>query len=141
MATNLCEKCFPYDGQEVYSNAGMFCDVCGQIDDRHNGGARVLSYPKDPRPGAKIMKESGKLVDLPLTGFAPSNADIAKHLREQADWMEEAGARGLRTVVLVLEYEDGDIRRQSCGKRLDLARKAGLLFMAATQAVIQDKSE
>ncbi|MCX4154984.1 MULTISPECIES: hypothetical protein [Paraburkholderia] len=70
------------------------------------------------------------LRELPLTGFAPSNADIAKHLREQADWMDEEGAPAIVNVFLVIEYADGQIRRQTCGKPCDLARALGILQMS-----------
>lgn len=77
-----------------------------------------------------------KIVALPNNGFAPSNSDIANHLREQADWMEENDAAPLTNVVIVFELEDGSIRRQVCGQPIDRARMVGLLTMAATQAAM-----
>lgn len=136
MATALCEKCFQdWNNHELYCSAPLTpCEVCGVSDGLHNGGVRVNLFPTDPRAGGKA--KAGNLVELPNNGFAPSNADIAKHLREQADWIESADAHPLRNVVLVLEYEDGILRRQTCGQPLDLARMTGLLFMAASRAAV-----
>jgi hypothetical protein len=74
------------------------------------------------------------LVEIPNNGFAPTNADIAKHLREQANWLADDDAKPLRTVILVMEYDDGRLRRQVCGKPIDIARTTGLLLMAASRA-------
>jgi len=71
---------------------------------------------------------------LPLNGFAPTNAEIAKHLREQADWVEGGGFGDLRTVFIVYEPVEGELTRQTAGAPCDLARAMGILFMAIAQA-------
>jgi len=78
------------------------------------------------------------ITSLPKTGFAPSNKDIAAHLREQADWMEAEDAVPVRNVILILEYSDGDLRRQTMGAPCDLARAIGLLTIAAARASVGD---
>jgi hypothetical protein len=71
---------------------------------------------------------------LPLNGMANSNADIAAHLREQAQWVEQGAWDDLRNVYLVFERIDGRIERATCGQPCDLARAVGVLYMAAVQA-------
>lgn len=70
---------------------------------------------------------------LPLNGLAPSNKDIAAHLRQLADWIEEADAEPLRCVVAVYETQAGQLFRRVCGTPSDRARVNGLLFMQAMQ--------
>jgi len=77
-----------------------------------------------------------RITALPQTGFAPNNQSIAAHLRQQADWFEAKDAAPVRNVVLVIEYCDGDLRRQTMGLPCDLARATGLLLMAATRASV-----
>lgn len=76
--------------------------------------------------------------ELPNTGFAPSNESIAKHLREQADWMVEENARPVKTVIMIIERMDGTLDRQICGHACDLARVIGLLSFAVVQGVMQE---
>lgn len=76
--------------------------------------------------------------ELPNNGFAPSNEAIAKHLRQQADWMEEEDAAEVRTVVMLFERMDGTIHRQVAGHPCDLARVLGLLTTAAIRGAIGD---
>jgi hypothetical protein len=70
---------------------------------------------------------------LPNNGMAASNRDIAKHLREQADWLEESDASEVRTCMITMEYTDGTLFRTSCGQPMDLARAMGLSIMAIIQ--------
>lgn len=65
---------------------------------------------------------------LPLNGHCGSNADIAKHLRQTADDIE--GGDLVRNVVVLIEYEDGELVRNVCGHPIDLARVAGLMAIA-----------
>ena len=76
------------------------------------------------------------LTALPQTGYAPNNKAIAAHLRQLADWMELPDAAPVKNVVLVMEYCDGDLRRQTVGAPCDRARVIGLLTMAAVQASV-----
>ena len=71
---------------------------------------------------------------LPNNGYAPSNADIAAHLDEQAEWLLADDAKPVRNVFLVFEMMDGSISRQTCGAPCDLARAMGVLAMAISQA-------
>lgn len=79
---------------------------------------------------------SSIIKELPNTGFAPSNESIAKHLREQADWIADEDTKPVRNVFLVIEYEDGSLMRQTCGKTCDLARAIGVLTVATTRAAL-----
>jgi len=79
-----------------------------------------------------------KLTSLPQTGYAPNNKAIAAHLRQQADWMELSDAAPVKNVVLVMEYCDGDLRRQTVGAPCDRARVIGLLTIAAARASVGD---
>lgn len=72
---------------------------------------------------------------LPLNGNAPSNAAIAAHLRHLADSAEAEGAAALENVVVVLEYQDGDIQRASCGKPATRAHIIGLLELAKNKII------
>jgi len=73
---------------------------------------------------------TAELKSLPNNGMAPSNADIARHLREFADWLEEPDAKPLRNAILVLEPMDGHVYHSTCGLPQDLARCVGILFAA-----------
>ena len=74
------------------------------------------------------------ILPLPNNGYAPNNKEIAAHLRQQADWLEASDAAGVRNCILVIEYVDGDLRRQTMGEKCDLARAIGLLTLAANRA-------
>ena len=74
---------------------------------------------------------------LPNTGFAPSNASIAKHLREQADWIEE-DTEPVRNVFIVIEKADGTLHRQAMGMHCDLARAIGVLTIACIRGAMGD---
>jgi hypothetical protein len=78
------------------------------------------------------------LASLPLTGFAPDNASIAAHLRQQADWLEEADATPVRTVFLIFEDADGSLRRQTCGIPCDLARAVGVITMSLQRSMLRE---
>jgi hypothetical protein len=69
------------------------------------------------------------LVELPRTGLATNNKDIAKYLHEQADGFENEDSIEVRTVVLVVEGMDGSLYRSTIGQPSDLARVTGLLTM------------
>ena len=75
------------------------------------------------------------IVELPNNGHAPDNASIARHLREQADWLEEEGAEPVRNVFFVIEYEDGTLKRNTCGAPCDKARSVGVLTWALHRAM------
>lgn len=80
--------------------------------------------------------QTANLIELPNNGYAPSNAAIARHLREQADWIDDPNAAPLRTVMLIIGYADGDLQRQTCGQPCDLARAVGLLTVAAARMAV-----
>ena len=73
------------------------------------------------------------VIELTKTGFAPTNASIAAHLREQADWFEKSDAI-IRNIFMVIEREDGSVYRLTIGQVCDLARAIGVLTMASIQA-------
>ena len=50
--------------------------------------------------------------------------------------MELSDAAPVKNVVLVMEYCDGDLRRQTVGATCDRARVIGLLTMAASRASV-----
>ncbi|MDP2806020.1 MAG: hypothetical protein Q8O24_08790 [Gallionellaceae bacterium] len=81
-----------------------------------------------------------EIKQLPNTGFAPSNASIAKHLREQADWIEE-DEDAVRNVFIVIEHADGTLRRQTMGMQCDLARAIGVLTVACIRGAMSDDAE
>jgi hypothetical protein len=78
------------------------------------------------------------LKELPNTGFAPSNESIAKHLREQADWIEEDDDP-IRNIFIIIEHTDGTLRRQICGQPCDLARAVGVMTIACVRASTVDE--
>jgi hypothetical protein len=80
-----------------------------------------------------------EIKQLPNTGYAPDNASIAKHLRQQADWMDEPDATPIRNVYLVIERVDGTLHRQTIGKTCDLARVIGILTIAAIRGSIGEE--
>ena len=51
MSVVLCEQCYPYGGNlEIYATVPMGpCEICGVMDNRHEGGAVAHLYPRDPR--------------------------------------------------------------------------------------------
>ena len=73
------------------------------------------------------------VIELTKTGFAPSNASISEHLREQDDWIEKSDV-GVRNVVIVVERMDGTLYHQTMGHVFDRARLLGILSMASIQA-------
>lgn len=78
-------------------------------------------------------KNSGNLVVLESTGFAPTNKDVAGGLREWANAIENSECC-YGNVILVMEV-DGRVRRSVMGGHIDRSRVIGLLFDAATRAV------
>ena len=78
-----------------------------------------------------------EIKELPNTGFAPTNCAIAKHLREQADWIE-ADDENVRNVFMVIERADGTIYRQTMGQTCDLARALGVLAIACIRGAMGD---
>lgn len=80
---------------------------------------------------------AAEIASLPLTGFAPDNASIAAHLREQADWLESEDAKPVRNVFLIFEDADGELRRQTCGHACDLARAVGVITMAVQRSMLR----
>lgn len=84
------------------------------------------------------MNES-RIVSLPLSGHASTNAEIAAHLRQQADWIEADERGEVRNVFLIIEATDGSLVRQTCGAPCDVARAIGVLTAAATRACVGDE--
>ncbi|MCA8026429.1 hypothetical protein [Burkholderia cepacia] len=79
-----------------------------------------------------------ELASLPLNGFAPTNPDVAQHLREQAEWIECGEYGDVRNVFLVIETTDGRLIRQTCGAPCDRARAVGILTIAAARASVEE---
>ena len=75
---------------------------------------------------------------LPNNGFAPSNASIAGHLREQADWIDE-DPEPVRNVYIVIERADGTLKRQTVGMPCDTARLVGILTIACIRAAMMEE--
>jgi len=78
------------------------------------------------------------LLVIPQNGFAPSNESIANHLREQADWIEQAD-EGVRNVFMIVERADGSIYQQSMGQPCDLARTIGVMQMAIIRSALGEE--
>lgn len=76
------------------------------------------------------------VVELPNTGYAPSNTEVARHLREQADWADAENAKDIRTVFMIVEYADGSLVRQTFGANCDLARAIGVMQIVINRAGI-----
>lgn len=68
--------------------------------------------------------------ELPLTGYAPHNADVAKALREFANWIVDGAFGDIRTCVVLIEPVDGHMQHACCGQATDLARLIGLIEFA-----------
>lgn len=73
------------------------------------------------------------IVLLKSSGYAPTNKDVARNLREWADAIEQDEAC-YGTVVIVMEI-DGEVRRAVIGGPNTHATVMGILFNAATLAV------
>jgi hypothetical protein len=82
---------------------------------------------------------SAELFALELGGMCNSNSDIAAHLRQMADWLEEEDFEPLRNIFMVLERDDGSITRRTCGKPCDTARAIGILNIAAARAALGEE--
>lgn len=67
------------------------------------------------------------VVQLPITGYAPTNADVAAALREFAKWIEQGDYGDVRTCVVLIEPVNGHMRHACCGQATDLARLIGLI--------------
>lgn len=76
-----------------------------------------------------------KIAVLPNNGFAPSNDGIAKHLREQAQWIEESDTP-IRNVYVIVETCDGEVYRNTCGEPCDLARAIGVIQTSLIRSVM-----
>lgn len=71
---------------------------------------------------------------MPITGYANSNADVAKFLREMADNVE-AGSHGeIRQVALIME-SGGDANTWVAGGPCDNARIVGLMSIATARFI------
>jgi hypothetical protein len=75
------------------------------------------------------------ILRIPLGGMCNSNADIAAHLREMAQWIEDDEDE-FRNVFMVIERRDGTLTRRTCGQPCDLARTMGILSIAAARAAL-----
>lgn len=74
------------------------------------------------------------VVALPLNGLAPDNELVAAHLQEHVDWLRDGSYGDVRNVVLLIETDNGQVLRRTCGQRIDRARVIGLLTLAAARA-------
>ncbi len=75
------------------------------------------------------------ILKMPLGGMCNSNADIAAHLREMAQWIEEDEDE-FRNIFMIIERKDGTLTRRTCGQPCDLARAMGVLHVAMTRAAV-----
>lgn len=94
-------------------------DVCGETEEKGND----------------VSTE--KISALPNTGFAPSNESIAKHLREQAEFIEAGDP--VRNVFMVVELADGSVYRATMGQPCDLARAIGVLTVACIRGAMGEE--
>lgn len=78
------------------------------------------------------MSESN-IVALPANGYAPNNVSVAQSLRDLADRIEN-NKMDVRSVVSVVEDNDGDICLDVIGNRMDYARLVGVLWFAQQKA-------
>jgi hypothetical protein len=76
-----------------------------------------------------------KIIELGKNGFAPDNNSIAEHLEEQAKWIRDGEYDAVRTVIVLIETQDGELVRNTCGTQCDLARTTGLLVTSAIRGV------
>lgn len=67
--------------------------------------------------------------ELPTTGYANSNADVAKFLREMADNVEAGSHGDIRQVALIMEA-GADVNTWVAGGPCDNARIVGLMSIA-----------
>lgn len=70
------------------------------------------------------------LHQLPPTGLAPNNAEVARTLRQFATWVEEGSYGDVRTAILLIEPTTGHMQHSCCGQKTDFARIVGLLEFA-----------
>lgn len=77
-----------------------------------------------------------EIVALPLNGYAPNNESVANSLRQMADQIENADWGDVKTVVMVIEGEDGSLNRATIGQPCDICRVVGLLSMLSTRIAV-----
>lgn len=75
-----------------------------------------------------------EIVGLPYSGFAPSNDDIAKYLRDVADNIEQG--EPIRNLYFITEFVDGQIEPTCIGQPSDMARMIGILNIANTKLIL-----
>ena len=75
-----------------------------------------------------------EIKSLPLNGIANSNDELAKHLRQQADYIDNGQHGELQNIYMIYERADGVLYRQTFGQRCDLARALGIITMAVAQS-------
>lgn len=80
-----------------------------------------------------------KIVSLPKTGFAPTNADIAALLEQQAAWIRDPDAAPIRNVFLIIECEDGEVVQNVFGMQCDVARHVGMLTICAAKSMYEQE--
>lgn len=73
---------------------------------------------------------------MPITGYANSNADVAKFLREMADNVEAGNHGDIRQVALVME-SGGDANTWVAGGPCDNARIVGLMSIATARFILE----
>lgn len=78
-----------------------------------------------------------KVVNFPLNGHAQTNADVAKHLLQMANWVMEDEFGNVRNIVFIIETQEGNLYRRTCGQSCDLARAVGLLAIAAARGAVE----
>lgn len=77
---------------------------------------------------------------LPASGFATTNEDVAKLMRELADRIELGEFGRVDTLVSIIEAS-GKLKRITYGGPCDRARVVGLLSMAIHRASCGDCEE
>jgi len=68
------------------------------------------------------------IIDLPLSGHCNTNADIAAHLRDLADQIEESKSP-VDNIILLSVSADGDANMDVVGKPMARVTLAGILAM------------
>jgi hypothetical protein len=69
--------------------------------------------------------------------LAACNDDIVTSMGHAATWISEGSYGDVRTVVMLIESETGEVARLSFGKATDRARIAGLLSIMLGRMAIE----
>lgn len=107
------------------------CERCGLV-------AAMCTCEDGPWQAMPVFdSRAPQLHVLPKTGFAPSNAEVAAHLRETADNIAADDSAEVRSVQVIIEYADGTLDRNVCGGPQDVARGLGVLAMALLKGAFE----